>query len=405
MKSPRIFYLLVAGVSAVSLGVAGGSRRPAASAQSSSGSQVALKSANTDVQALVKLGPRVAGTPARDKAIAYLSQEYQKAGYVTEVQTFTYSKFVDQGSSLSLDGTPIAGRALNGSPNGDLSAPLVAVPNLGRSEDFAQVDVEGKIAIVRRGEIRFLDKANNAATAGAVGLVIVNNTIGNFFGTLGGETSILVLSLAPEQGTPLLEGSSQLTQATLKIDTDRLTVTGQNLIAHSEGVTQPQVLLGAHYDSVSGSPGANDNASGTAVVLDIARQLAGTQQARGVWFVAFDGEEDGLHGSRAFVEAAEPQFLNQLQGMVNFDMVGVNEELLISGTASLANLVQGDRVSSLGSAGGSDHVPFAGADVPVLFFTRGLEPAYHTPQDSQVDPMLLKETAAVGLDVTKQLLN
>ena len=81
--------------------------------------------------------------------------------------------------------------------------------------------------------------------------------------------------------------------------------------------------LGAHYDSVSGSPGANDNASGTAVVLEIALKLSGTPLARQAWFVAFNGEEDDLHGSKAFVNSAKSQFLSELQGMLNFDMVGL----------------------------------------------------------------------------------
>ncbi|MDR9893598.1 M28 family metallopeptidase [Aetokthonos hydrillicola Thurmond2011] len=74
-------------------------------------------------------------------------------------------------------------------------------------------------------------------------------------------------------------------------------ITGRNIIARLEGVTQPKVILGGHYDAVSGSPGANDNASGTAVVLAIARRMAGTPLARQTWFVAFDGEEDGFNKS------------------------------------------------------------------------------------------------------------
>lgn len=411
MKSLRIVQLLIAGISVISLGATGYSSRSSEVRSDKDESSVELSqvasesNVSADVQALVSLGPRVAGTPAMDEAIAYLSQEYQKAGYVTEVQTFTYPKFEDQGSNLSISGTTVAGRALNGSPAGNPTAPLVAVPNLGRSEDFAQVDVEGKIAVVRRGEIRFLEKANNAAAAGAVGLIIVNNAPGNVSGTLGGETDIPVLSLSSEEGNPLLEDTSEQLEATLNVNTARRLVTGRNLIAHLEGVTQPSVLLGAHYDSVSESPGANDNASGTAVVLDIARQLAGTEQAREVWFVAFDGEEDGLHGSRAFVDTANPQFLPQLEGMINFDMVGINDKLNVGGTPFLTALVQDRSLDNFGSTGGSDHAPFASAGVPVLFFTRGLEPSYHTPDDVQVDPNLLEETVQVGLEATEQLLN
>ena len=363
-------------------------------------SHPALISISADVQRLVSLGPRVAGTPVMDQAIAYLREEYRQAGYVTRMQTFTYPQFKDNGSNLTVNGTTIEGRALSGSPRGNLTAPLVAVPNVGRRADFEAVDVRGAIALVQRGDIRFLDKANNAAAAGAVGLIIVNHAPGNFSGTLGAQTSIPVLALGSEQGSAL---KKPLT-VTLNVNTEQRLVTGRNLIAHSQGVTQPKVLLGAHYDSVAGSPGANDNASGTAVVLNIARRLA-RSETRSVWFVAFDGEESGLHGSSAFVRAADPQFLSHLQVMMNFDMVGVNERLSVSGSPALTALAQdADRsIATLGGSGGSDHVPFANADVPVLFFTRGLEPNYHKPSDVQIEPRLLDETVEIGLTVVEHL--
>ena len=359
---------------------------------------------NRDVEALVSLGSREAGTPTNEKALLYLRSEYQKAGYETEIQTFTYPKFEDRGSTLAVDGNTVSGRALNGSPPGSPSAAIAVVPNLGRKEDFQQVDVKGKIVIVRRGEIRFGDKASNAEAAGAVGLVIVNNEPDNFIGTLNKEVKIPVLSISGKQG-PLLQNADNSQPAILEVDTVRRQVTGRNLIARQANSTQPKVIIGGHYDSVAGSPGANDNASGTVVVLELARRLVGTPQAEGVWFVAFDGEEDGLHGSRAFVDRATPQFLSHLSGMINFDMVGINKELKVGGTPSLSTLAKKDNsLSQMGAIGGSDHLTFANAKVPVLFFTRGLDPNYHTPEDLTVNPQLLDETIEIGLEVTKQIL-
>lgn len=362
----------------------------------------------TDVQALVKLGPRVAGTPVMEKARSYLIQQFRQAGYNTEVQTFTYPKFEDLGSNLIVNGQTIKGLALNGSVAGKMTAPLVVVPNVGRSADFAKVDVKGAIAIVRRGEIRFSEKAQNATAAGAVGLAIVNNKPDSLFGASGdGQVKIPVLTLAGEPGNALINRiRNQKLQASLNVNTRERVVTGRNVIAHLKGVTQPKVLLGAHYDSVSGAPGANDNASGTAVILEIARRLSRTPLAQQTWFVAFDGEEDGLYGSKAFVNTAQPQFLSNLEAMLNFDMVGINNDLHINGTYALKGLTQGNRFISNGKAvGGSDHIAFAAADVPVLFFHRGLEPNYHTPNDKQVNPKLLDETVSAGLDVVKQILS
>jgi aminopeptidase YwaD len=362
----------------------------------------------TDVQALVNMGPRITGTPVMEKASAYLINQYRKAGYVTKVQTFSYPKFEDLGSNLTVSGTTIKGRALNGTISGQFNAPLVVVPNVGRSIDFAKVNVKNAIAIVRRGEIRFSEKAKNAAAAGAVGLVIVNNEPGNFYGTLDEKTKIPVLSLSGERGNSLIEiPQKALVNANLNVNVQQRVVTGRNIIAHLEGVTQPKIILGGHYDSVTGSPGANDNASGTAVVLAIARNLSDTQIGRQVWFIAFDGEEDGLHGSRAFVKAVQSEFLSGLKAMLNFDMVGVNNQLGIGGSKSLTALVDNanPELKIFGSYGGSDHVPFADKGVPVLFFYRGQEPNYHTPNDKTVDTKLLDETTRFGLNISKQILN
>ncbi len=363
--------------------------------------------AGADVEALVKLGPRVAGTSVMERASSYLIEEYRQAGYTTEIQTFKYPKFEDLGSSLQVGNTTIKGLALNGTIAGKLNAPLVTVPNVGRPADFAKVDVKGAIAIVRRGEIRFLEKAQNASAAGAIALVIVNTKPGNLPGALGGASKIPVLALSGEQGSPLLQrAQTEQLQVALNVNTRQRVVTGRNVVAHLQGVTRPSVLLGAHYDSVPGAPGANDNASGTAVVLEIARRLSGTTLARQTWFIAFDGEEDGLHGSRAFVSTAEQQFLSGLKAMLNFDMVGVNNNLGVGGTPTLTALAKTAKssITTFRSYAGSDHAPFAAVNVPVLFFYRGQEPNYHTPNDKQVDPKLLNETASVGVDIVKRLL-
>lgn len=403
-RSPNKKKLLVAGMSVLSLAVAGCSQTIDAQPLKQTQRTVQTNRDNADVQALVNFGPRVAGTPATEKASNYLLQEYRKAGYVAEIQTFSYPKFVDLGSNLTIDGKVVAGKALNGYQAGKLTAPLVVVPNFGREGDYANVNVTGKVAIVKRGEIRFLEKAQNAANAGAVGLVVVNTKPGNLFGTLGGDAKIPVLALTDEAGKSLLEATTPR-QANLAVNTRQGNVTGRNVIARLPGVTQPKVILGGHYDSVVDSPGANDNASGTAVVLAIARKAAKTSLARQAWFMAFDGEEDGLHGSKAFVSSAKPEFLQGLKGMLNFDMVGVNDRLLVGGTQSLTKLAKSTNpeITTFGGRGGSDHASFASANVPVLFFYRGEDPNYHSPGDKNVDAKLLNETAQLGFDLANKI--
>lgn len=148
---------------------------------------LAPNSAAADVQALVAFGSRVPGTPASEQARTYLIREYRQAGYVTELGTFTYPKFEDLGSTLAVGSVTIKGHALDRSPSGQLSALLVAVPGVGRPDDFTAVEVKGAIAIVRRGEISFSEKVRNAAAVGAVGLVIVNTEPKELLGMFVGK--------------------------------------------------------------------------------------------------------------------------------------------------------------------------------------------------------------------------
>jgi aminopeptidase YwaD len=384
---------------------------PIANAQQQSIKQ--LNRIQADVKALVNLGPRVAGTPVMEKANTYIINQFRQAGYITENQNFTYTRFADLGSSLNVKGKTMKGNALKGSVAAKLTAPLVAVPNVGRESDFAKVNVKNAIALVRRGEIRFSEKVRNATAAGALGIIIFNTESGGLVSaSLMDKSKIPVLGISATDGNNLLSlyktelSRQEKLNISLNVGTQEQTITGRNVIARMKGVNQPSMIIGGHYDSVPGSPGANDNASGTAVVLEMARKLSNTPNARQVWFIAFDGEEEGLHGSRAFVDKAGSQFLSKVKAMMNFDMVGVNKELGIGGTESLTSSVRklDPKLKMLGaSSGGSDHAPFARAGVPVLFFFRGIDPNYHTPNDKIVDPKLLEETTKVGLDALKSV--
>ncbi|MEM8679065.1 MAG: M20/M25/M40 family metallo-hydrolase [Planctomycetota bacterium] len=140
--------------------------------------------------------------------------------------------------------------------------------------------------------------------------------------------------------------------------------------------------------------GADDNASGTTALLEVARRFASssTPPRRRMVFIAFTGEESGLLGSRHYVRS--PRFpLDDTIAMINMDMVGrlTDNELTIYGTGSAEEfdaLVEGlnddyefdlEKVES--GYGPSDHASFYGADVPVLFFFTGLHRDYHRPSD------------------------
>ncbi|MCF8272994.1 MAG: M20/M25/M40 family metallo-hydrolase [Flavobacteriaceae bacterium] len=169
------------------------------------------------------------------------------------------------------------------------------------------------------------------------------------------------------------------------------------------------IVLGAHYDHLGlGGPssksekrrvvyhGADDNASGTSALLEIAEKLVSNKEQlkRSVLFIAFGAEEQGLLGSTYFVE--HPMVpLSQIKLMINMDMVGrLNTEKQVymggAGTFPCGVNFMTDLGKSLGlnpvvhagSVGGSDHVSFYKKGISVLGIHTGGHPEYHTPEDT-----------------------
>ncbi|WP_295815868.1 M28 family peptidase [uncultured Deinococcus sp.] len=355
-----------------------------------------------DARTILTYGPRVAGSPANEQARTYLEAQFRALGYETRRQPFSYPRFDDLGSDVQVGTQTLTGRAMQDSVGGSVSGAVVRVPGIGSPEDFTKVDVKGKIAVVQRGQIPFVQKAQNAIAAGATGVIIVNNTQGELRGTLGSRTALPVLGVAPATGEALTDGAS----ITLNVRVREGDVQAVNLIAYKSGVTAPQILFGAHMDSVPGAPGANDNLSGSLTVLEIARRAATTPLGTRSYFMLFDGEEDGLLGSRAFVKD-NTALVGGLKAMLNFDMVGVDAApLTVSGTASLAETVRRAGLSARDSdMGRSDHVPFQQAGVPALMFYRGEDANYHQPGDTVYDPALLRDTADVAVKVADAVLS
>ena len=356
-----------------------------------------------NAKTILTFGPRVTGTPANEQARSYLEQQFKALGYQTRREAFTYPRFDDLGSDVRAGEQTLKGFALQNSGGGEITAAAVRVPGVGTLEDFAAVDVRGKIAVVSRGQVTFSQKAAVAGSAGAVGLIIVNNDAGELRGTLGEQTEVPVLGVSQSVGAALSDGQT----VTLGVRVRRAEVQGINLVAFKAGVTQPEMLFGGHLDSVQGAPGANDNLSGSLAVLEIARRAANTPLAQRSYFTLFDGEEDGLLGSRDFVKANAP-IVKQLKAMFNLDMVGIAAEpLTLGGDAAL--MAAAGRVSKVqlnaSAPGGSDHVPFQEVGVPALFFHRGLDANYHQPGDILLDEALVRGAVEVALKVADEVLS
>ena len=154
-----------------------------------------------------KIGPRESATEQELAAAEYLLSQFTDFGYSTQLQPFIVQTFSAEESGLILedpDATRIEIRRLRGSATGEKLGVLVPI-GLARPEEIPEEGLAGKIALVERGQIRFSEKAGNAMDAGAVAVVIFNNLPGNFQGTLGGASDIIVASISQEEGQRLLE--------------------------------------------------------------------------------------------------------------------------------------------------------------------------------------------------------
>jgi aminopeptidase YwaD len=122
----------------------------------------------------------------------------------------------------------------------------------------------GRVALIERGTITFESKVSRVAEAGAVAAIVFNNRDELFRGSLSTESAIPAVALSGEQGRALLsllEGGEVMAKVTVGIRT----LHSRNVVAVKRGPPgDAQVVLGAHYDTVAGVPGANDNGSGTA---------------------------------------------------------------------------------------------------------------------------------------------
>ena len=182
-------------------------------------------------------------------------------------------------------------------------------------------------------------------------------------------------------------------------------ITGYNVIGMIDNPGDEMVVIGAHYDHLGMGDfsslhrgeqavhnGADDNASGVAAMLHLARVLSGQELSRDIVFFAISGEEKGLWGSNYFTKNPTID-LSKVNFMINMDMVGRLDQdkgLAVNGTGTspiwnwLLDEVNADSLKYIKSESGvgpSDHTSFYLQDIPVLHFFTGQHEDYHKPGD------------------------
>lgn len=298
-------------------------------------------------------GNRVSGSAGYDASAQYVYDRMVAAGYNVSVQEFTFNFDGDASApaleqtsptpTIYVDGVDYDTMQFSGS--GDFTAPLTAVDLLVPSPaanastsgceaaDFAGFPA-GSIALMQRGTCGFVNKAQNAQAAGAVGVIVFNE--GNpgrtnlNLGTLGAPQTIPAITTTFAMGETLrngvLNGPTGLT-VRLKVDYFFGPRTTRNVIAETPGGDPNRVVVvGAHLDSVTRGPGINDNGSGTATILEIAEVFAaqGRTPRNKLRFMWYGAEEitPALIGSTFYVNSLSQAERDKIELMLNFDMVG-----------------------------------------------------------------------------------
>ena len=363
------------------------------------------------------------------------------------------------------------------SPSAHARAPIVfvgygIVDTAANMNDYAGIDVNNCIVLFLRGKpdhfkgtITHADKVRIARRKGAVGYLIATGPVLSSYemrrGVTGQPSAFYGLSPASDnlpgawistsRVEQIIAGADRSNQGHLRSLQEQLNRTSEsrsfsteyfgalewesrqeqspliNVIAVLPG-TDPQltdeaIVIGAHRDHFGRQagllfPGADDNASGTAVMLEVARVLAkaGVHPGRTILFISFSGEEQGLAGSRLYMERPlVPTTMTRT--MINIDHAGVGNGRLTVGVTGLERNVAleagqtagyTDKLDVFGFFPGGDHVPFKEAGVPtVTIVSGGVHPHFHQPTDTAdtINPEILQTVARYVLALAWQLAN
>jgi aminopeptidase YwaD len=402
------------------------------------------------------LKPATAG-PATRRPSQIMPRYLQSFPYVAGVELGPKNEFLIGPDSQRLrvrdDWTPL-GFSANGSVTGSIVFVGFGIKAAELNhDDYKGLPISGNIALALRGTpdgnnphgrfFRHIDvrwRAIAARDAGAKALLVIaeesefrKDPLSRLeYDNMAGELGLPIVAISQQTLNKILPelDHSQLqklalekTQSTVKpiagpftltTDVTRKQVPAYNVIGILEGsdrsLKNESVVIGAHYDHLghggdgSLAPrsgeihhGADDNASGTAGVLELARVFTSQRPRpkRTIVFIAFGGEEEGLLGSKYYVEHPVVPLSNTV-AMINMDMIGrmKDRKLVIGGVGTAKEwreiITQGtaDPVRSFDLTlnedgfGPSDHSSFYGKQIPVLFFWTGTHADYHKPTDT-----------------------
>lgn len=296
-------------------------------------------------------GNRASGLPGYEASVEYVTRQLEQAGYDVTRQEFTFPFFQELSpTTLTVDGSEVENSIFTYSGSGTVTGPIVPTNDIQvppgpeadssssgcEAEDFEPAPAEPAIALVQRGTCTFEIKVDNAVAAGYEAVIVMNEgqegRTDLIAGTLGNPKDVPVTGVTYQDGAALVEAGTPTATLTAEVEADPDRVTW-NVIADLpkkalKKVKNPDevVVVGAHLDSVTEGPGINDNGTGSAGILEIARQLTATgidrKLERPVRFAFWGAEELGLLGAEHYVGSLTDDELDSIYANLNFDMIG-----------------------------------------------------------------------------------
>jgi len=307
--------------------------------------------AKQHIEALVKIGPRQAGTLNEGLAVGYIVDQFKAMGVPAIIEPFAFESFEASRIELKIGGenfTP-AGLGIDPYAGGlSYSGPFVLLDPRALSSGPGSTSVEGKVVVTSEEGDPSLHFRIAALQPG----FIVDLARTDFDRVLG--LSVREISLTIRGG--LINGISR------------------NVIAHlGSNLPAPQIIIGSHMDTFRDSPGANDNASGVAALLELARHLKDLEipDGIGLTFIAFGAEEVGILGSRRYVERHAEELRHCTLALV-FDDLGGEGPVQVERTGGRSDQPQNPGVgiipqAYIGRAWGGFRHPWSLLPPPTLF--------------------------------------
>ncbi|KAK6512263.1 hypothetical protein TWF481_001153 [Arthrobotrys musiformis] len=275
---------------------------------------------------------RVIGSKGHFATVEYVQRVLNSLGgyYTVKEQPFPAVSGYIYESKLVLGDKAIHGSPMSLTPptkNKDtVFAKVVAVKGDGCDEEDYGDDVDGAIALIKRGRCPFGTKSENAGKAGAVAAVIYNNEAGGLSGTLGTplEHHVATFGIRLDDATPILEklAAGEEVDGSAYINSEVNIIRTKNVVAQTVlGDPENCVMLGGHSDSVEEGPGINDDGSGSLTLLEIAVQLSKFSVNNCVRFAWWSGEEEGLLGSNWYATHLSDEENRKIRLFMDYDML------------------------------------------------------------------------------------